>query len=147
MGATGLEIFDRTIQETNGWLKSLMGRLGTDNRHVAYDVLRATLHALRDQIGPAAAQRFGEQLPLLLRGIYYENWQCKEAGHSPASKHEFVERIRAELRAGTRVTPTHAAKVVFEVMWEKVAPDEVANLIRRCPPDLKELWPRVAVEE
>jgi hypothetical protein len=32
MSATGLAVFDRTLQETNLWLKELMARLGTDDR-------------------------------------------------------------------------------------------------------------------
>jgi uncharacterized protein (DUF2267 family) len=146
MSTTGLEIFDRTIQETNGWLKSLMEHLRTDNRHTAYVVLRAALHALRDHVGPSVAQGLGEQLPMLMRGFYYENWRFEANHRLVADKHELAERIRAEMPAGTRVTPTHAAKAVFEVMWEKVAPDEVAKLIRHCSPDIQELWPRVAIE-
>lgn len=146
MSSTGLEIFDRTIQETNGWLKSLMGHLGTDNRHVAYVVLKATLHALRDHLGPRDAQRLGEQLPMLMRGFYYEDWRIDAERRAVADKHDFLERIRAELPAGARVTPGHAAKAVFSVMWEKVAPDEVARLIKQCSPSLLELWPRVSIE-
>jgi len=146
MSATGLEIFDRTLQETNGWLKSVMGQLGTDNRHVAYVVLKATLHALRDHVGARDAQRLGEQLPMLMRGFYYENWRFDANDRAVADKHDFLERVRAEIPAGTRVAPTHAAKAVFEVMWEKIAPDEVARLIARCSPSLQDLWPRVAIE-
>lgn len=147
MTTAGLEIFDRSIQETNGWLKSLMGYLATDNRHAAYVVLRATLHALRDHIGMREALRLGEQLPMLMRGFYYENWRIEAAGAAISDKHAFLERVRSELPAGTRVAPTHAVKAVFEVMWEKVAPEEVARLIKHCSPTLYELWPRVSLEQ
>jgi hypothetical protein len=33
MSATGLEVFDTTLQETNHWLKLMMGELGTADRH------------------------------------------------------------------------------------------------------------------
>ena len=72
MSTTGLAVFDKTLQETNLWLKELMVRLGTDDREQAYTVLKATLHAVRDRLGPENAAHLGAQLPILLRGVYYE---------------------------------------------------------------------------
>jgi hypothetical protein len=76
MSATGLSTFDKTLQETNAWLGSLMDYLHTDDLHAAHVVLRATLHALRDRIGPENAVHLGPQLPILPRGVFYEGWQC-----------------------------------------------------------------------
>jgi uncharacterized protein (DUF2267 family) len=39
---TGLDVFDSTVQSTNLWLKDIMERIKTDDRHLAYQVLRAT---------------------------------------------------------------------------------------------------------
>ena len=36
-----LDVFDTTLKETNLWLKELMERLGTYDRHHAYSTLRA----------------------------------------------------------------------------------------------------------
>ncbi|MGC1347291.1 MAG: DUF2267 domain-containing protein, partial [Methyloceanibacter sp.] len=52
---TGLDVFDTTVQETNLWLKDVMERIGTYDRHSAYSTLRAVLHAVRDRIGPENA--------------------------------------------------------------------------------------------
>jgi uncharacterized protein (DUF2267 family) len=48
--STGIEAFDHSLQLTNLWLKDLMRRLGTEDRHLAYLALRTTLHALRDRL-------------------------------------------------------------------------------------------------
>ena len=72
--STGLDTFDKTIQETNLWLKDIMERLNTNDRHHAYSTLRAVLHTLRDRIGPESAAHLGAQLPMLLRGLFYEGW-------------------------------------------------------------------------
>ena len=82
MSTTGLDVFDRTVQETNLWLKSLMEKLVTDDRHVAYFALRATMHALRDRIGPDNAVHLGAQLPMLIRGLYYEGWRMERSSDS-----------------------------------------------------------------
>jgi hypothetical protein len=41
MSATGLEVFDTTVQKTNVWLKDLMEVMGGDRRK-AYQALRAS---------------------------------------------------------------------------------------------------------
>jgi uncharacterized protein (DUF2267 family) len=50
MSATGLDVFDTTLQKTNSWLQDLMQALNWTDRHMAYSALRATLHALRDHL-------------------------------------------------------------------------------------------------
>ena len=107
MSATGLAVFDRTLQETNLWLKELMARLGTDDRTQAYGILKATLHALRDRIGPENATHLAAQLPILLRGVYYEGWRIA----STPSRERHVEAFlitSVAKRRWTR-TATHAA--------------------------------------
>jgi uncharacterized protein (DUF2267 family) len=42
MSSCGLEVFDRTVQETNVWLGEIADDMGPD-RQVAYRVLRAVL--------------------------------------------------------------------------------------------------------
>lgn len=66
MSATGLDVFDRTLQTTNIWLDDIMAGLGPD-RHLAWHVLGAVLHALRDRLPLDQAAHLGAQLPLLVR--------------------------------------------------------------------------------
>ena len=54
MSATGLAVFDKTLQVTNTWLDEIIAELGPD-RQVAWHVLSAVLHAVRDR--PAGARR------------------------------------------------------------------------------------------
>ncbi len=47
--------------------------LGCEQR-VAYEVLRITLHTVRDRLSVDDNVRVGNDLPLLLRGLYFEVW-------------------------------------------------------------------------
>ena len=73
MSTSGLAVLDHTVQETNIWLKAVAEQLQLD-RHDAYIALRAVLHALRDRLPPEVAVHLGAQLPMLVRGLYYEGW-------------------------------------------------------------------------
>ena len=74
MSATGLDVFDRTLQITNTWLDEVMETLGPD-RKIAWHALGAVLRALRDQLTLGLTAHFGAQLPLLVRGLYYDQWR------------------------------------------------------------------------
>lgn len=72
MSMTGLEVFDATTQKTNEWLDEIMFELALEERHTAYAALRGTLHALRDRLPLEETAHLGAQLPMLVRGFYYE---------------------------------------------------------------------------
>ena len=74
MSQTGVKAFDSTIQTTNVWLNDILDRLGWQNHYRAYHALRAVLHALRDRLGVDQAAALGAQLPMMIRGFYYEGW-------------------------------------------------------------------------
>ncbi len=72
---TGLDSFDHTIRETNELLNSLENKLGWKNRRQqSYDLLRSSLQALRDRLPVHQAVHLGSELPMLVRGFYYEGW-------------------------------------------------------------------------
>ncbi len=72
MATTGLKAFDTTVEKTNLWLKEIMAEMGTNDRHRAYLALSAVLHALRDRLPMEEAIQLGAQLPMLIRGLFYE---------------------------------------------------------------------------
>jgi uncharacterized protein (DUF2267 family) len=63
------------LQQTNVWLKKMMAEHHLETRHDAYSALRAVRHAMRDRLTPEQAVHFGAQLPILVRGVYYEGWR------------------------------------------------------------------------
>ncbi|WP_431323084.1 DUF2267 domain-containing protein [Rhizobium sp. YTU87027] len=65
--------FPDAAQEAAVWIRELSELLGCEQR-VAYEVLRITLHAVRDRLSVDDNARVGNDLPLLLRGLYFEAW-------------------------------------------------------------------------
>jgi uncharacterized protein (DUF2267 family) len=136
---TGLDVFDATVQQTNLWLKDLMARMSTSDRHLAYKVLRATLHAFRDRIGPDNAVHFGAQLPMLIRGFYYEGWQPNRPQAKTRHLDEFLAAIEEE--AGRTLGPDLQTKVkaVFATVADKIDAHEVEKLRKVLPAELQPL--------
>jgi uncharacterized protein (DUF2267 family) len=144
MSTTGLHVFDRTLHETNIWLKAVMEKLPTDDREAAYWALRASLHALRDRIGPENAVHLGAQLPMLVRGIFYEGWHMAAMPTRERHKTDFLEHVRRELDGRPDIDPERAVRATFDVIWSQVDPGEVAKVIEMFPMELRDLWPRLA---
>ena len=141
MSTTGLPIFDTTVQETNLWLKSLMAHMHSEDRHLAYLALRSTLHALRDRLGPESAVHLAAQLPMLVRGLYFEGWHMAGTPTKERTRADFFEHVRSELPPSSAIDPNLAARAVFEVLVEKLDRGQIDKVIDRMPAELRELWP------
>ena len=140
MSTTGLEVFDKTVQTTNAWLKEIMEVTGPD-RHRAYRVLAAVLHALRDRLTVDEAAQLGAQLPILVRGLYYDQ------SHHPSGKperlrhkDEFRAEVAAELDDIRAINPERATHAVFSVLERHIAPGEIEDIKATLPAHLRELW-------
>jgi len=139
---TGLDTFDKTVQESNLWLKDVMERLNTYDRHHAYSTMRAVLHALRDRIGPENAAHLGAQLPMLLRGLFYEGWD--PTGKPTKERHEsaFLAHIARELpRAAGPGEIEQGALAVLDVLSKHIDRGAAVKLAAILPQDLRRFWP------
>lgn len=144
MSESGVAALDHTVQETNIWLKAISDELHFENRHQAYNALRAVLHALRDRLPPEAAVHLGAQLPILVRGIYYEGWHMAGKPTKERSVQEFADRVFDELPPLFPMDALTVARGVFEILWEKIDPGEFAKVTAHFPASLRTLRPQTA---
>jgi uncharacterized protein (DUF2267 family) len=141
MSATGLEIFDKTLQVTHVWLNEIADELPWADRHRAYVALRAVLHTLRDRLTVEEASDLGAQLPMLVRGIYYEGWNPAK---TPDKKKlpEFLDSVGSHFRqtAVSNANPEQVTRAVFRVLSKHVSEGEIADVRQMLPKDLQALW-------
>jgi len=141
MSATGLEVFDKTVHTTNAWLKEIMEATGLDRRR-AYRALAAVLHALRDRLTVDEVAQLGAQLPILVRGLYYDQWH-HSAGKPDRLRHkeEFLAAVAAGLDDIGPIDPEDATRAVFAVLEHHIAPGEIEDVKAMLPTHLRDLWP------
>jgi uncharacterized protein (DUF2267 family) len=147
MSVTGLEVFDATVHKTNTWLKRLMAIGGWQDRHLAYLGLRATLHALRDRLTVEEAAELAAQLPMLVRGFYYEGWDPTGKPVRARHQEEFLARIGREVPPRAPMDPESVARAVFRLLSERVADGEIDEVRHVLPSEIRELWPTTPVGE
>ena len=141
MSVTALDVFDTTLQKTHRWLKELMQVLDWQDRHKAYLALRATLHALRDRLTVEEVAQLGAQLPMLIRGFYYESWDPTGKPEKVRKKEEFLARIEQQFRGDDRIDPEQVARAVFTVLANRVTEGEIEDVKDVLPSEIKTLWP------
>jgi uncharacterized protein (DUF2267 family) len=131
MSPTGLAVFDETLHKTNTWLKKIAQLSGSD-RHRAYRALRAVLHCLRNRLTVNEAAHLGDQLPMLVRGVYYEAWHPAGRPEKIRSREDFLARIATHLSQAP-IEPEDAARAVLQVLDRHVAWGEVSDAIQKLP--------------
>ncbi len=145
MSATGLDVFDKTLQATHTWLDQITTRIGPD-RQLAWRVLGAVLHATRDRLPLELAAHLGAQLPLLVRGLYYDQGQPAQEPLKMRSRDEFLAHVAEGLADIRPVNVAKAAHAVFGVLDHYVDPGQVRKVREALPQDIRELWPETARE-
>ncbi len=144
MQSTGVPALDTTIQKTNIWLKEVMDELSSDDRRRAYLALRSTLHTLRDRLTVEEATDLGAQLPMLIRGFYYEGW-------NPAGKpvkfdrDEFLLHVRDHFAEEPEIDGAGITQAVFKILEQHITNGEIEDVKSHLPKDLKEFWESIRV--
>lgn len=141
MASKRVPAFDETVQKTTGWLVRLEAVMGWDDRQKAYMTLRSILHALRDRLPPAEAVDLGAQLPMLMRGFYYEGWHPADKPRKYRHKAEFLNQVTQEIPWLRGPDLERAISAVFEVLVSELgAEGEVRQVRDSLPAELRELW-------
>jgi uncharacterized protein (DUF2267 family) len=145
MSATGLSTFDETVQLSNQWLNELMLAVDWEDKHRAYRLLRATLHALRDRLTAHEAAQFGAQLPMLIRGLYtirHMTDRPPQSGPRAISRH-----VEAAFRQDPNADTEALVREVFKLLTHKLSAGQITDVKHVLPPEVRALWPLESGEE
>lgn len=143
-----LAVLDSTVQKTHEWLHDIEAGLGFDDDRAAYAALRAVLHGLRDLLGADQVAHLGAQLPMLIRGIYYEGWNPSPAGRERRQGHAFFDTISHELRDHLELHDAErVARIVFGVIGRRLTTGEIRKIVDSLPREIRVLWPGDTVED
>jgi uncharacterized protein (DUF2267 family) len=140
MIASGITAFDSTVHVTNKWLNEIAEHLGWDDHQKCYHALRAVLHALRDPLPVNHAAALAAQLPMLIRGIYYDGWNPAHVPVKERKKTEFLAHIRAAFRDAPTFDAEEVTRVVLRVLANHVSQGEVENVKLTLPHEIRDLW-------
>lgn len=134
-GSSRSDPFEGVHQTARTWLRTVAQQLGTEDEVYAHRVLRAWLHTVRDQLSVDVAAHVAAQLPVLLRGIFFEGWAPRRVPVEHDAE-QFLVTVGQEARLSLPQAAA-AAAAVTRAIEELTSPDLVAHVLTPLPTPLR----------
>jgi len=137
---------ERALQTTYLWIDELDHELGWFDRQHGYVALRVVLHALRDRLPVNEAADLAAQLPLVVRGIYFEGWRPAATPEHVRELADFLAPIDAALRFERDTDAEEVARAVFQLLARRLSTGEIGDVVATLPAPIADLFPAETVE-
>lgn len=132
--------FDKFTDEALRWLRSIAGKMEMPERlDIAQQALRGVLHALRDRMVPEEVFDLSAQLPVLIRGFYFEGYTLRDKPRK-YSADDLLHHIEKSFGGNINVQPESAFGAVMSVLQDHISKGELQHIYDGMPKDIKELW-------
>jgi uncharacterized protein (DUF2267 family) len=138
MSDLGLPVFDKTLQTTHIWLGEIMAELGPD-RALAWKALSVVARTLRDRLQVELAAHLGSELPLLVRGAYYDQY-APARQPSDVDLEDFIATVASGLREARPVDARLATRAVLQTLSRHIPAGQIAKVQGALPQRLRDFW-------
>lgn len=131
-----MNLFAKMNQQATIWIKDMMGALGTTDPHKAMHAMRAGLQSLRDRLSVDQAAQLSAQLPLIIRGMFFEGWDPSSTPLRIRHRAEFLALVREKYAPREDLAAEDILRSLFRVLDHHIAAGEVGHLMVTLPEDL-----------
>lgn len=135
-----MRTLEKSAIATEEWLKAVREQGHFESEQEAYQAFRAVLHALRDRLITEEVADLGAQMPIFIRGVYYDEWVPSQAPSRIRTQQEFIDSVVARLPRG--IDPMISIQAVFKVLQDKITNGEIKDVKGNLPEAIRELWPQ-----
>ncbi len=137
-----ISILEKNIQHTMTWVYAIEEECNweEDNKKEAFTALRVVLRELRDLLPLETAIHLSAQLPLLIRGLFFENWSTQVNQPKIRKKEDFLASIADGLFSYPDADPEIITRSVLKVLSDKISAGELEKIIAVLPTDIKDLF-------
>ena len=136
--ATGVHTFDRSLIKAREWLSEVQDELNFSDQERAYNALRAVMHTLRDRLTVDQAADFAAQLPLFLKGIFFEGWNPRGKPIKFKTKEDFFNHVAEELRPD--MDSETVTRGIFRIFSKHISSGEIEKTKYGISKDIAELF-------
>lgn len=141
MSAQGLEAIDHTVQLTHEWINELASRLDWSSKRSALRLLRVTLQHLRDHLPVDELAQFSAQLPLLIRGMFFEGWVPKRTPVKERRSGDFISVIATQMEEAEEFRGREDIRCVFDLLNARLSAGEIEDVRANLPQAIRACWP------
>ena len=141
MTAQGLEVIDQIVHLTHEWINELAGRLDWTSKRSALRLMRVTLHRIRDHLVIDEVAQLSAQLPVMIRGFFFEGWVPKDTPIKERRGEDFIAFIAHQMTDTIEYRGRDDIKSVFDLLNARISKGEIEDVRANMPQDLRDLWP------
>jgi len=106
------------------------------------------MFTLRDDLTLEEAVDLTAQLPLLIRGVFFEGYRPSQTPAKIRDQDAFLQRVESELaKTGGQVpipAPQDATKAVLRTLQAQISAGEAEQIRTMLHKDVQKLWPEAA---
>ena len=139
MAVQSVDSIERSVHKTNQWLKEFGQEFGTQDREEAWRMLRAYLQVLRDQLTIDEGAQLAAQLPIVLRGAFYEGFDPGHQPEKPRDRERFLARLAERAQLGDPGEAARVAGAATRVLRRHVTAGELDDVLAQLPSDVREV--------
>jgi uncharacterized protein (DUF2267 family) len=138
MSVQSVDGVERSVHKTNDWLSDLEELLGA-NRDEAWRILKAFLQVLRDELTLDEAAQLAAQLPLVLRGAFYEGFDPSSQPAKLRQRERFLELLAERAQLDGTAEAERAAQAAATVLRRHVTEGELDDVLSQLPSEVREV--------
>jgi uncharacterized protein (DUF2267 family) len=131
-----MKIFERSHEKAAEWVRDMMVCLDCDDPQQALHALRAGLHALRDRLTVEEVAQLAAQMPLIIRGLFYENWRPADKPLRIRHPNEFLALVIANYAPRSDAYADEIVQALFRVLRKLVSEGELTDVVMSLPEPL-----------
>lgn len=135
-------VLENNIHQTMDWIYAIEEAChwDEDNQKKAFSALRAVLHELRDLLPIEYTAQLSAKLPLVIRGIFFENWQPHPPPPQNIKKEDFLAAVAKALYPYPAMEVEEITTGVLSVLGEKLPAGELEKILNHIPGEIKDLY-------
>lgn len=141
MSNTSITAFTHGAQQAQQWVNELDDDLNWDDKGRAYRLLRSVLHTLRDFLSIEEVADLSAQLPTVIRGVFFEEWDPSIAPVWKRKKQDFIEQVASDFKNDPLDNADVAVAAVFKLMDRHISQGEITQVRNSMQKSLRNLWP------
>ena len=143
-GMRAREVFNKFLNPPSKFIDEVADYLHTDVES-AFVITCAVFQAMRDGVDPRFAVFFGQSLPLLLRGMFFEDFNLSSVPRVIRQKNEFIQFIQSKIPSKQRKNfhdPREvimSLRAVFRVLEKNMTRNAINEMKRLLHSEIVEL--------
>lgn len=136
--STGIRSLDRAVHQARQWLNDVQSELGWPDEDRVYSATKAVIKTLRDRLTVEEAHHLSAQLPMLMRGFYFEGYNPTNKPLDIESREEFYQKVR-EYFGAEPLDAEKATKAVLKTLDSKIG-GQMEDIRYNMPKDIQKIF-------